>query len=123
MKRIQEYVLRLQVWRDTGGQGLVEYALSVGLVAVAAVAAMPTLSATVSTVFSKIGSIINNNVKYRAAPSMAGQARPACRICPVHSPPDSAESRVRGVYSGEHRAVYPGCHPGIHRSQPCSRLH
>jgi pilus assembly protein Flp/PilA len=63
MKRIQEYVLRLQVWRDTGGQDLVEYALTAGLVAVAAVAAMPTLSATVSTVFSKIGSIINNNVK------------------------------------------------------------
>jgi pilus assembly protein Flp/PilA len=41
----------------------VEYALTAGLVAVAAVAAMPTLSATVSTVFSKIGSIINNNVK------------------------------------------------------------
>ena len=28
MKRIQEYVLRLQVWRDTGGQDLVEYALT-----------------------------------------------------------------------------------------------
>ena len=63
MKRIQEYVLRMQVWRDTGGQDLVEYALAAGLVAVAAVAAMPTLSTTVSTVFSKIGSIINNNVK------------------------------------------------------------
>ena len=32
MKRIQEYVLRLQVWRDTGGQDLVEYALTAGLV-------------------------------------------------------------------------------------------
>lgn len=63
MKRIQECVLKLQVWKDTGGQDLVEYALAAGLVAVAAVAAMPTLSTTVSTVFSKIGSIINNNVK------------------------------------------------------------
>src|ERR1017187_10072735 len=87
MKRIQEYVLRLQVWRDTGGQDLVEYALTAGLVAVAAVAAMPTLSAAVNTVFTQIGSIINNTVKYRAAPSTAGRARPACRICPVHSPP------------------------------------
>jgi len=63
MKRIQECVLKLQVWKDTGGQDLVEYALAAGLVAVAAVAAMPTLSTTVSTVFSKIGSIINNSVK------------------------------------------------------------
>ena len=63
MKRIQEYFLRLQVWRDTGGQDLVEYALTAGLVAVAAVAAMPTLSAAVNTVFTKIGSIINNTVK------------------------------------------------------------
>jgi len=62
MKRIKECVLKLQVWKDTGGQDLVEYALAAGLVAVAAVAAMPTLSTTVSTVFSKIGSIINNNV-------------------------------------------------------------
>ena len=63
MKRIQECVLKLQVWKDTGGQDLVEYALAAGLMAVAAVAAMPTLSTTVNTVFSKIGSIINNSVK------------------------------------------------------------
>ena len=49
-------------WEDTRGQDLVEYALAAGLVAVAAVAAMPALSTTVSTVFSKIGSIINNTV-------------------------------------------------------------
>jgi len=49
-------------WRDTQGQDLVEYALAAGLVAVAAVAAMPTLSTTVSMVFSKIGSIIQSNV-------------------------------------------------------------
>jgi pilus assembly protein Flp/PilA len=41
-------------WRDTEGQDLVEYALAAGLVAVAAVAAMPTLSTTVNTVFTKI---------------------------------------------------------------------
>lgn len=62
MKQLQERILKLKVWKDTGGQDLVEYALAAGLVAVAAVACMPTLSGTVSTVFSKIGSIINNNV-------------------------------------------------------------
>lgn len=49
-------------WEDTEGQDLVEYALAAGMVAVAAVAAMPTLSATISTVFSKIASIINSTV-------------------------------------------------------------
>jgi pilus assembly protein Flp/PilA len=47
---------------DTRGQDLVEYALAAGLVAVAAVAAMPALSTTVSNVFAKIGSIINSSV-------------------------------------------------------------
>ena len=34
-------------WQDTQGQDLVEYALAAGMVAVAAVAAMPALSTTV----------------------------------------------------------------------------
>jgi len=63
MKRIKQCVLKLQVWKDTSGQDLVEYALAAGLVAVAAVAAMPALQTTVSTVFTKIGAIVNNNVK------------------------------------------------------------
>jgi pilus assembly protein Flp/PilA len=62
MKRIKDQVLNLQVWKDTSGQDLVEYALAAGLVAVAAVACMPGLSGIVSNVFTKIGSIINNSV-------------------------------------------------------------
>jgi pilus assembly protein Flp/PilA len=54
--------LKLKVWRDTRGQDLVEYALAAGMVAVAAVAAMPALSATVNNVFSKIGSIVEATV-------------------------------------------------------------
>ena len=49
-------------WSDTQGQDLVEYALAAGMVAVAAVAAMPGLSATVNNVFTKIGSIISSAV-------------------------------------------------------------
>ena len=45
---------------DSRGQDLVEYALAAGLVAVAAVAALPPLSATVNNVFVKIGSILNS---------------------------------------------------------------
>jgi len=62
MTRLGNYILKLRVWNDTAGQDLVEYALAAGLVAVAAVAAMPTLSGTVSTVFTKIASIITAHV-------------------------------------------------------------
>jgi len=62
MKRIREYVLKLSVWQDTSGQDLVEYALAAGLVAVAAVACMPGLRGIVTTVFNKIGSIVNAHV-------------------------------------------------------------
>lgn len=48
--------------KDDQGQDLVEYALAAGMVAVAAVAVMPTLSTVVSNVFSKIGSIITSSV-------------------------------------------------------------
>ena len=46
-------------WNDTQGQDLVEYALAAGMVAVAAVAAMPMLTNTISNVFSKISSSIS----------------------------------------------------------------
>ena len=49
-------------WQETQGQDLVEYALAAGLVAVAAVAAMPALSSVVGNVFVKIGTIISSSV-------------------------------------------------------------
>jgi len=49
-------------WKETKGQDLVEYALAAGMVALAAVAAMPQLSGTINNVFSKIGSLINSAV-------------------------------------------------------------
>lgn len=45
-------------WSDRSGQDLVEYAIAIGLVAVAAVAAMPPLSNTVTNIFSKIASVV-----------------------------------------------------------------
>jgi pilus assembly protein Flp/PilA len=62
MKRIQAQLWKIEFWKDTRGQDLVEYALAAGLVAVAAVACMPGLSGAVNQVFSKIGSIINSSV-------------------------------------------------------------
>ena len=45
-------------WRDTRGQDLIEYALMAGFVAVAAGAIMPTVSGSISTIFTKIGSVL-----------------------------------------------------------------
>ncbi len=42
------------LWQDTQGQDLVEYALMVGLVAVAAVASMGTLSSAITGLFNRV---------------------------------------------------------------------
>ena len=49
---------RLKRWRDTHGQDLIEYALMAGFVAVSAGALMPSISSSISTVFSKVGSVM-----------------------------------------------------------------
>jgi pilus assembly protein Flp/PilA len=51
-----------RIWKDTRGQDLVEYALAAGMVALAAVAAMPQLTGTINNVFSAIGSLINSAI-------------------------------------------------------------
>jgi pilus assembly protein Flp/PilA len=48
----------MKIWRDQQGQDLIEYALMAGFVAVAAGALMPTVSSSISTVFSKISSVM-----------------------------------------------------------------
>jgi Flp pilus assembly pilin Flp len=55
--RIQWLITR-HFWRDTHGQDLIEYALMAGFVAVAAGAVMPGVSTSISTIFSKVGSIL-----------------------------------------------------------------
>ncbi len=52
MKFLREF------WRDEQGQDLIEYALMAGFVAVAAGAVMPQVSGSISTIFSKIGSVL-----------------------------------------------------------------
>ena len=44
--------------REEGGQDLIEYALMAGLVAVAAGAMVPPMSNSISTIFSKVESVI-----------------------------------------------------------------
>jgi pilus assembly protein Flp/PilA len=58
MKRIIAAVVRFQIWKDNRGQDLIEYALMAGFVAVSAGALMPSISTSISTVFSKVGSVM-----------------------------------------------------------------
>jgi pilus assembly protein Flp/PilA len=58
MKRITNAVIALKLWKDKKGQDLIEYALMAGFVAVAAGALMPSIASSISTVFSKISSVM-----------------------------------------------------------------
>lgn len=51
--------LKLRTMKDTRGQDLIEYALMVGFVAVAAGAIMPSVSTQISTIFSKVESLLS----------------------------------------------------------------
>ena len=56
MNQVTNLIWKLRIWKDTRGQDLIEYALMAGFVAVAAGAIMPTVAASISTIFSKISS-------------------------------------------------------------------
>ena len=49
-------VWRLRIWIDDSGQDLVEYALLAGFVAVAAGVFIPNVSASMSTIYSRLAS-------------------------------------------------------------------
>lgn len=59
MKRINSLLWKLRLLKDTRGQDLIEYALMAGFVAVAAGAIMPTVATGISTIFSKINSVVS----------------------------------------------------------------
>ncbi len=58
MNRIKNIFWTLQILKDTKGQDLIEYALMAGFVAVAAGAVMPGVASSISTIFSKVGSVM-----------------------------------------------------------------
>ncbi len=50
---------KVQVLKDEHGQDLIEYALMAGFVAVAAGAIMPGVARSISTIFSKVASVMS----------------------------------------------------------------
>ena len=55
---MKNLILKLKALKDTRGQDLIEYALMAGFVAVAAGAIMPGVSTSISTIFSKVASVM-----------------------------------------------------------------
>lgn len=53
------HVMR-RFWKETEGQDLIEYALMAGFVALAAAALMPNVTSSISTIFSKINSLLSS---------------------------------------------------------------
>ena len=56
---MKNLLLQMKIWRDRKGQDLIEYALMAGFVAVAAGAIMPGVATSISTIFSKIASVMS----------------------------------------------------------------
>lgn len=50
----------IRLWKDRRGQDLIEYALMAGFVAVAAGAILPNISSQITTIFSKVNSLMSN---------------------------------------------------------------
>jgi len=47
-----------RLWRNTSGQDMLEYALIAAFITVAAAAVTPNVAASISTIFSQVGSVI-----------------------------------------------------------------
>ena len=58
MKKLNNLIWKLRLLKDTRGQDLIEYALMAGFVAVAAGAIMPTVATGISTIFTKVNSVV-----------------------------------------------------------------
>ena len=58
MNRVLTLVVKWQIWKDSKGQDLIEYALMAGFVAVAAGAIMPGVASSINIVFSKCNSLM-----------------------------------------------------------------
>ncbi|MDP8979061.1 MAG: Flp family type IVb pilin [Acidobacteriota bacterium] len=56
---VMQWLLRRGILKDAQGQDLIEYALMAGFVAVSAGAIMPGVATKISTIFSKVSSVVS----------------------------------------------------------------
>jgi Flp pilus assembly pilin Flp len=60
VRRLIHAAWNLSFWKDTRGQDLIEYALMAGFVAVSAAAIVPGATAGISTIFTKVQTVLTS---------------------------------------------------------------
>jgi len=58
MKPLEAILRANQLWRETRAQDMIEYALMAGFMAVAAGAVLPDAGGSISTIFSRVTSVM-----------------------------------------------------------------
>jgi Flp pilus assembly pilin Flp len=58
MTALLNAICKLRIWKDAHGQDLIEYALFSGFLAAASGAVLPDISASISTVLSKVVDVL-----------------------------------------------------------------
>ncbi len=61
MQRYKRLALKLWLMRDSRGQDLIEYALIVGFIAVAAGALIPGITTTMRSIFERMSGMLENS--------------------------------------------------------------
>ncbi len=57
-ERLWKKILQLAIWKDQRGQDMVEYALLAGFITIAAGALFPPVDQSISTIFSRVNSLL-----------------------------------------------------------------
>jgi len=58
MKKLNTLIWKLRIMKDTRGQDLIEYALMVGFIAVAAGAVIPGVVVSIQSIFNRISEVL-----------------------------------------------------------------
>jgi len=61
MKKLNSLIWKLRIMKDTRGQDLIEYALMVGFIAVAAGAVIPGVVTSIRSIFERISGVLVNS--------------------------------------------------------------
>ena len=61
-ERLWKKILELAIWKDRHGQDMVEYALLAGFITIAAGALFPPIDQSISTIFSRVNSLLTGSV-------------------------------------------------------------
>ena len=61
MKKLNTLIWKLRIFKDPRGQDLIEYALMVGFIAVAAGAVIPGVVTSIRNIFQNISGVLSNS--------------------------------------------------------------